>query len=288
MMRPRHQSLAVSVAVSLMFMSQAGQAAGIHVANLSLTNATATDTFSQTYAVNADGWIPFNAGVSRVASGFQGVTSYSGTHHGYTAGYSGSGGVSTSGSFTRFGAVASSDRKNWDGGWTASQFVYLDTTWAAGSGFDYSVAMNNTSGNHLRDFTFHIGINNEGQLRITADNNTYNSGDATLPANSYILTEGAGGASAKTISTSGWYEMRHTFTNVGDVLSCNMQLLTSGGTEVYSSVRSDPTDLIAGVGGVRYGWFIFGNVVNTAAIPGSGVAAIGTLGLAGMARRRRR
>src|SRR5439155_23244 len=57
------------------------------------------------------------------------------------------------------------------------------------------------------------------------------------------------------VTTPGWYTLKHRFYNDDGVLACQLSLLDAGGALVHSWVRRDPSDLISGIGGNRYGWF---------------------------------
>ena len=95
--------------------------------------------------------------VVRATSGTNGIPSSDGTHHA----------VVTGGAYTKFGNYSS----EFAGGYTTRVSVYLDTQWADGQGFDYSVASNNQAGNHLRDFVFNVAQDeSSGQLWIAASN----------------------------------------------------------------------------------------------------------------------
>src|SRR5439155_241900 len=57
------------------------------------------------------------------------------------------------------------------------------------------------------------------------------------------------------VTTTEWYTLKHRFYNDNGVLACQLSLLDAGGALVHSWVRRDPSDLISGIGGNRYGWF---------------------------------
>src|SRR5690606_24315249 len=100
--------------------------------------------------------------------GWGGITSAGGGYHAVVDDGDGSSGSET-GPFTRFGGYSDT----WTGGFTTSLDIYLDPTWAAGSGFDYSVAANNKLGEHLRDFIFHVAKDSsEGKLLVGGSNNS--------------------------------------------------------------------------------------------------------------------
>lgn len=151
--------------------------------------------------------------------------------------------VATGGPFTRFDAY----RSEWPGDWMAELDVYLDPSWAEGTNFQYTVASSTSSGGHLRDFVFHVGVDANG-LWVFGDNNAYPSGYYKSPnALSIPATE------------AGWYTLQQVFSNDDGVLAVTMNVLDSDGNTVYSTVRTNPLDIIdpstGNVGGNRYGWF---------------------------------
>lgn len=84
---------------------------------------------------------------------------------------------------------------------------------------------------------------------INASNNT------DFAYSEYKLLNENGGA-YYAVSNSGWLTLRHVFYDNGGVLACDMQVLDSNGTLLWSVTRSNPGDLISTVvGGSRYGWF---------------------------------
>lgn len=136
------------------------------------------------------------------------------------------------------------------GGWYTEIDIFLTGNWAHGEGFDYSVAASNQNGSHLRDYIFHVGRTPNNGLVINASNNT------DFAYNEYKLLTENGGAFYSLPPGSGWYTFRHVFYDNGGVLACDMQVIDSNGTLVWSVTRSNPADLIGTVvGGSRYGWF---------------------------------
>ncbi len=204
--------------------------AGLAIPFILTSGTSATTTFSQGFETNTDGWVE---GVTQVASGTNGITSASGTHHA----------TAVTDAFTRFNGY----KDTWNGTWTAKQDVYLDPSWAAGSGFDYSVAASNNTGAHLRDFIFHLSKDTStNKLLVAADNNS----NASVREDLETVTNHA------EITSAGWYTMQHVFSNVSGVLSVNLSLLNSSGSVVFTETRSTATDTIPSVvGGNRYGWF---------------------------------
>ncbi len=189
-------------------------------------------TWFQGFEVDAIDW----TATTRVPSGTNGVASSTGGYHGQA----------NSGAFTRFNAYSST----WPGDYLTEVDIYLDPSWAVGQGFDYSVATNNTSNAHRRDFIFHVGVTSPGGLRVYADNNAYGGG---VP-NAFILNS----AGSVEITAEGWYTLQHIFYDDGGVLAVDLRVLNSSGAELYTTTRKDLTDQIGvNVGGNRYGWFVF-------------------------------
>lgn len=152
-------------------------------------------------------------------------------------------GDASSAPFSRFDGY----RDVWTGSWTAEIDVYLDPAWAAGQGFDYSVASNGSDGNHQRDFIFHVTKDTStGALLVAGSNNTNFAPreDLDTLANHYEVT------------TAGWYTLQHVFRDAGGHLAVDLNLLDDGGIVLFTETREDVSDTIpAEVGGNRYSWF---------------------------------
>lgn len=134
-------------------------------------------------------------------------------------------------------------------GWSTIIDIYLDPSWAAGTGFDFSVAASKQDESHLRDFIFHVGVVNGSGLLVNASNN------ADFYTNPFKLLNENGG-NYYTVSSAGWYTFKHVFYDNAGALAVDLQLFDSGGTMLWSATRTNPGDLIASVvGGSRYGWF---------------------------------
>ncbi|MGH3459525.1 hypothetical protein [Aeromicrobium sp.] len=152
--------------------------------------------------------------------------------------------TASQGAFTKFGEY----RPEFPGNYVAELDVYLDPTWTAGQGFEYTVASSNSSGGHLRDFVFHIASTANG-LHVNGDNNTYGAG-----GNAFIAAQG------NQITDKGWYTMQHTFRDDNGVLAVDLTLLDSDDQVVFKTTRSNAADDMSLVGGNRYGWFATNNV----------------------------
>jgi hypothetical protein len=142
--------------------------------------------------------------------------------------------------------------------------IYLNVGggWANNTRFDFDSAINNSGGTHRRDFIFNGGFYNDAtgpgantnRFVISASTNSQpSSAFAKNPANDPIA-----------ISTSGWYTFEHHFYNNSGVLAVDLLIRDSLGALVKKWTLSDPSDLIANIGGNRYGWFDFNQFSNLA------------------------
>lgn len=138
------------------------------------------------------------------------------------------------------------------GGYQTRVDIYLDVAWAQthfDKRFDWSSAVNNTSGQHRRDFVFNAGTEPTGFV-ISGSNNATRCG--AFPANP--------GRTPIHVALSGWYTFEHTFTGVtGGPLTVVMRVIhKSTNATVGTWVLTDPSADIVGVtvGGNRYGWFV--------------------------------
>ena len=112
---------------------------------------------------------------------------------------------------------------------------------------DWSSAINDTSGQHRRDFVFNVGTDALGFV-MSGSNNATRCG--AFPANP--------GRAPIHITTSGWYTFEHMFTGVpGGPLTVILRVMPAGSNAPLGVwTLNDPSDIIGGtVGGNRYGWF---------------------------------
>jgi hypothetical protein len=195
--------------------------------------------FDQGFEANTDGWLTGGGTygtVTRVASGTGGVPSKSGGYHAEFT-------QDASGPYTFYNDSAPDDA--WLGGHVVSLDVYLDTNWSAGEGFDYSAAINDTSGNHRRDFIFHTTQDTStGQLLVSGSNNTnFNPREDLETLNHYV------------VSATGWYTYEHMFYEKDGALAVDLNLRNADGDLLFTETRTDASDLIGGIGGPAYSWF---------------------------------
>ncbi|MCB1746184.1 MAG: PEP-CTERM sorting domain-containing protein [Gammaproteobacteria bacterium] len=250
--------------------------------------AAATVVWQQGFESDTAGWFDqangWTGAATRVLSGTGGIASADGVAHGVFE-QTDTQGVGLSGPFSQFDGY----RSAWPGPYTASIDIYLDPTWAPGSGFDYSVASSSASGGHLRDFIFHVTSDTStGSLLVGGSNNTNFDPREDLETINHAV-----------IANAGWYTFEHQFMDVGGVLSVDLVLLDAVGTELFRETRSNAADLIGSVaGGNRYAWFTNIDIASGIAVDNHTLtlntvpepAALGLVlaGLAGVARRRRR
>lgn len=218
--------------------------------------ATEAVAYSNGFETNTAGWAGSGT-ITRVASGNDGIVSAQGGSHAIVTG--------TPGPNTQLGGYSNT----WSGDWTTSTDVYLDPSWAPGTGFLYSVASNNTSGANLRDFIFHAAVVNDestgnvDRLVVLADTEGTQDGTPTYQFG-LLPTERRG-----EVTSAGWYTIKHTFRNIEGHLVVNVSLLNASKQVVftYDITRGSATDLIPSVvGGNRYGWFTNINVTGGVAI----------------------
>lgn len=248
----------------------------------------ATVVFDQGFETDTAGWFDENSGwagtATRVVSGTGGVTSSSGGFHAVFAQTStvAAGGISAP--FSQFDGY----RTVWPGGLVAEVDVFLDTSWGAGEGFDYSVAANGQDNAHQRDFIFHVTKDTStGSLLVGGSNNTDFDPRENLEANNHVE-----------VTSSGWYTLQHVFRDAGDgSLAVDLNLIDSVGSVLFTETRNSGSDVIATeIGGNRYGWFTNIDIANgiavdnvsLSAVPEVGAVPFLAVGLATFIRRRNR
>jgi hypothetical protein len=214
---------------------------------LAMAFAAPSQTFAapyfQGFETDTSGWV----GATRVPSGTNGVPSASGGFHAQVGGgaytYWGGNNASTNGATGVFQP------------YTTSVDIYLDMA-SAGNDvrFDYTSAINNVGGTHLRDFVFNAGF--------------YDSSDVTGPgagSDRFIVSASNGatrpnsfpknpGRDPFAITTTGWYTFQHSFFDNAGMLGVTLSILDSANTLIHSWLLGGQ-DAMATVGGSRYGWF---------------------------------
>ena len=164
---------------------------------LALTTIASADFFNG-FEIDTDGW----SGVSRTASGGSvPQSSPLSFYHGETAA-----------AYTYWG-VGGND-PIWPGGFTTSIDLYLDTSLATGTQFDWSQTISLSSGGDSGYYyVFNGGVYDNG-FRVGASETLGNPDDGT----DYFL-----------VSESGWYTLEHTFSSVGTNLSVALSILDNSG-----------------------------------------------------------
>lgn len=271
-----------------MNMKQIGMMIGLGVSVGAAASATAGNVvWNQGFETDTAGWFDETNGwtgvAERVASGTSGIASSSGSYHAHFS-QTNTPGVGLGAPYSRFDGY----RDTWPGGMTASIDIYLDTGWADGEGFDYSVAGNQQAGSHLRDFIFHVTKDTStGKLLVGGSNNS-----------NFAPREDLENLNHYEVTASGWFTFEHVFRDAGDgSLAVDLVLRDSDGNVVFVETRNNGADLLASVvGGNRYSWFTHINIGDglhvdnhmLTIIPLPAASAMAGLGLVAVGARRRR
>ncbi len=204
--------------------------------------ASVAPVWDQGFEESTDGWLDSSDAwygeITRVPSGTDGIVASRGDWFALVEG------DSDSGPFSRFDGY----RDEWPGEWVSEIDVYLDPSWAAGTGFDYSVSANGTDNNHQRDFIFHVTKDTStNELLVGGSNNS-----------NFAVREDLENINHYVVTSAGWYTLQHVFRDDGGTLAVDLRLLDDEGNVLFTETRNDPTDLIPSeVGGNRYSWFTF-------------------------------
>jgi hypothetical protein len=135
-----------------------------------------------------------------------------------------------------------------------------------GTRFDFTSAINDTSGNFLRDFGFNVATGNDqdscpgfiitGQTVVNRDN-----------ANPHLVNY-----NRECISAKGWYTFKHTFSDNNGFLDVLMQIFPKGSSTEVAHWDINNLDPIGNVGCNRYGYFsdqeIYGLPIDNSKITG--------------------
>lgn len=197
--------------------------------------------------------------ISEVPSGTDGITSLNGSSHAIFEQTDDAGGLT--GPFARFDGY----RRNLGGGIITQVKIYLDpAAFVAGEGFDFSVAANDDSGAHRRDYIFHVAKDTStGELLVGASNNTNFDPREDLDTINHAI-----------IGSPGWYTFEHVmYEDENNALSVAMHLYDPTGTRKFTEVRSNnDTDF----GGNRYLWFTNIDVANGIPVDSVSLATVDT------------
>ena len=190
--------------------------------------------FFQGFESDTSGW---RSPITRVPSDTNGIASKTGGFHAEVG----------ADAFTRFGGYVA----DFGNGFDASIAIYLDMAQnpapTTDKRFDYTVAINQPSCDHRRDFIFNCGTDPAvaGRFACIA---TYNApGWPTNPDPNW--------APIFRTTVSGWYTLTHHFYNSSGQLCCDMTVSGPGGSQSWTRCGDPGDDIGVTVGGHRYGWF---------------------------------
>jgi hypothetical protein len=268
------------------------------------TAHASTPTFSNDFETDTSGWFNNSGTITRQPSGYDGNTSIlpyaddiasasDGFHarlgRGRCAIQVGGGGdtVNCPGPFTQWGGYGDT----WNGTYTTQVDIYLDAEYAQanadsyggniacltasnpstdpdckGTRFDFTSAINDNTGAHLRDFGFNVSTGLDGDtcdgFTITGQTNVNRTG----------ANPNAGGHDPQCIGAAGWYTFKHTFSDVNGYLNVQMDIISVDTSVTAASWTITGIDPISTVGCNRYGWFsdqeIFGLPIDNAEMAG--------------------
>jgi len=262
--------------------------------------SAALPTYFNGFEVDTAGWFDNDGTIARQPSGYvnpggyaSGIDSATGGFHatldrGSCETQAGGGGpaVKCSGPYTRWGGYNST----WTGGYTTQVDIYLDAAYATanpdtyggnlgclvpnpadtsckGTRFDYTSAINDSSGNHLRDFGFNVstGLANDACAGFVVVGTTNVDRIGANPN---------GNPDSKCIPDSGWYTFKHTFSSKNGFLDVLMQIFPKGSSTPVASWDITGTDPDGTYGCNRYGWFsnqeIWGLPIDNTSMTGCG------------------
>ena len=198
----------------------------------------ARERFAEGFEDGSAGWVDGGdyGAVQVVASDPEGIVSFDGTSHAIFT-------QTDSGPFTRFQGYTNT----WTGAWKTSTAVYLDTDWAAGEGFEYSVAATGSDGGHQRDFVFSVTKDTSTETLLVGGSN-----NASAAPRENLETQ-----NNYAVGATGWYVFEHRFyENADGNLAVAMNLYDASGNWLFTEVRESTQDAIdTEIGGNRYGWF---------------------------------
>jgi hypothetical protein len=267
--------------------------------------AAAAGAYSNDFESDTAGWFNNSGTITQQPNGYlnpayaNGINSAAGVFHarldrGACVTEAGGGGatIRCSGPFTRWGGYGDT----WHGPYQTQVDIYLDADYANdpanedsyggnacllttptdaacnGTRFDYTSAINDYTGNHLRDFGFVVGT---GQNGNTCTGWTVN---AQMNVNRNSAFPDDASKDPFCITGTGWFTFKHSFfANVDGNLEVLMEIIPVGSStaihhwNIVSSDSSGP-DPISTVGCNRYGWFsnqeIFGLPIDNAKMTG--------------------
>ncbi|TVR85831.1 MAG: HYR domain-containing protein, partial [Saprospirales bacterium] len=148
-------------------------------------------------------------------------------------------GASNSGVFSRLGGYSSF----FGGGFEASIDVYIELSDPAVQnntyGWDLGTAVNDQSGDKLRDYFFHVSSNASGQVLIGSSNATDSTRKTDIASGNHTVVSG-----------SRWLRFIWTFDDNGDgTMQATLKVTRLNGTVIYTETYNDQSDLISSVVG---------------------------------------
>ena len=151
-------------------------------------------------------------------------------------------------------------------GFISSLDIFLDPFQTSGSGFDYSVAINNSGNNGYTDYVFNIAndISDTNSLSISVSN------ELLLTYNKNIYSQ-----HRYTIDSTGWYTFQHVFYNNKGVLDVDLNLLDAMGNALFTeTIKVDEVNAdLCTLGGYPQSWILFRNLASGVAIDNSKLEA---------------
>lgn len=210
--------------------------------------------YSNGFETDIAGWDAFGGtyNPTRVATGSNGIASASGSFHAENSS-TGSAGNWGGYNYGAGGGVPTVFQE-----YVTSVDIYLDVAggWGNNTRFDFSSAINNSAGNHKRDFIFNGGFYDDATgPGASTDRFVFSASNTSQPGDAYPKNPDRDPIA---IDTTGWYTFEHHFYDNAGVLAVDMSIYDSASALVNAWTLSNVVeDLIAGVGGNRYGWFAY-------------------------------
>jgi hypothetical protein len=190
--------------------------------------------------------------------------------------------------YTYWGKASGANAKFPKGGYMTEVDVYLDVDWVQTSlgrmdyRFDWSSAVNDSTGAHQRDFVFNVGtpltsveaLTMPGFYVNASTNATRSAAFPQNPCPNPSTLPNSCRAPVK-ITQSGWYTFRHSFYprhHLGtDYLAVDFTVLRHDGTvmanwfiSVTDTQSPTDSDRLSRIGGDRYGWFVINEIEDLA------------------------